>query len=61
MPEGVIPAVVKLQDSTNTVWRLTGMNGHRFIKGETKQNPGSGPRYGAALNDLVGPRAEREV
>ena len=41
-----------LQDG-DTIWRLTKADGHWSIKGEIKQNPGSGPRHAVVRDDLI--------
>ena len=37
----------------DTIWRLTKTDGHWSIKGEIKQNPGSGPRHAIVRDDLI--------
>jgi len=37
----------------DTIWRLTKTDGHWSIKGEIKQNPGSGPRHAIVSNDVI--------
>ena len=37
----------------DTIWRLTKTDGHWSIKGEIKQNAGSGPRHAVISDDMV--------
>ena len=41
-----------LQDG-DTIWRLAKTDGHWSIKGEIRQNPGSGPRHAVVCDDKI--------
>ena len=44
---------ISVLQNGDTIWRLTRTDGHWSIKGEIKQNTGSGPRHAVISDDMI--------